>query len=247
MKMNDITIFENPEFGSVRTITIDGVPWFVGKDVAQILGYRDTSDALKKHVDEDDKLSRRFANSGQNRVMYIINESGLYSLVLSSKLPEAKRFKRWVTSEVLPSIRKNGVYVAEEKLRASNALLEDKISLLAPKAEYYDVIMNNRKLIRVSDIAYEYGTSAVSFNQLLLRLGIQFKANDTWFLTEEYEGKGYVRTDIRRTYDYRRGIYREYVHTRWTQKGVEFLYRTLASVGITPIRNETDFNLIQIR
>ncbi|MBR6984212.1 MAG: phage antirepressor KilAC domain-containing protein [Ruminococcus sp.] len=245
--MNDITIFENPEFGSVRTITIDGVPWFVGKDVAQILGYRDTSDALKKHVDEDDKLSRRFANSGQNRVMYIINESGLYSLVLSSKLPEAKRFKRWVTSEVLPSIRKNGVYVAEEKLRASNALLEDKISLLAPKAEYYDVIMNNRKLIRVSDIAYEYGTSAVSFNQLLLRLGIQFKANDTWFLTEEYEGKGYVRTDIRRTYDYRRGIYREYVHTRWTQKGVEFLYRTLASVGITPIRNETDFNLIQIR
>ncbi|WP_019680629.1 phage antirepressor [Ruminococcus flavefaciens] len=245
--MNDITIFENPEFGSVRTITIDGVPWFVGKDVAQILGYRDTSDALKKHVDEDDKLSRRFADSGQNRVMYIINESGLYSLVLSSKLPEAKRFKRWVTSEVLPSIRKNGVYVAEEKLRASNALLEDKISLLAPKAEYYDVIMNNRKLIRVSDIAYEYGTSAASFNQLLLRLGIQFKANDTWFLTEEYEGKGYIRTDIRRTYDYRRGIYREYVHTRWTQKGVEFLYRTLASVGITPIRNETDFNLIQIR
>ncbi len=245
--MNDITIFENPEFGSVRTITIDGVPWFVGKDVAQILGYRDTSDALKKHVDDDDKLSRRFADSGQNRIMYIINESGLYSLVLSSKLPEAKRFKRWVTSEVLPSIRKNGVYVAEEKLRASNALLEDKISLLAPKAEYYDVIMNNRKLIRVSDIAYEYGTSAASFNQLLLRLGIQFKANDTWFLTEEYEGKGYVRTDIRRTYDYRRGIYREYVHTRWTQKGVEFLYRTLASVGITPIRNETDFNLIQIR
>ena len=245
--MNDITIFENPEFGAIRTITIDGEPWFVGKDVARILGYRDTSDALKKHVDDDDKLSRRFADSGQNRIMYIINESGLYSLVLSSKLPEAKRFKRWVTSEVLPSIRKNGAYIAEEKLRASNALLEDKISSLEPKAEYYDVIINNRKLIRVSDIAYEYGTSAASFNQLLLRLGIQFKANDTWFLTEEYEGKGYVRTDIRRTYDYRRGIYREYVHTRWTQKGVEFLYRTLASVGITPIRNETDFNLIQIR
>ena len=211
------------------------------------LGYTNTAKSVRDHVDDEDKLTERIVLSGQNRSAVFINESGFYSLVLSSKLPAAKRFKRWVTSEVLPSIRKNGAYSAEEKLRASNALLEDKISSLEPKAEYYDVIINSRKLIRVSDIAYEYGTSAASFNQLLLRLGIQFKANDTWFLTEEYEGKGYVRTDIRRTYDYRRGIYREYIHTRWTQKGVEFLYRILASVGITPIRNETDFNLIQIR
>ena len=246
--MNEITIFENPEFGSVRTITIDGEPWLVGKDVARILGYERATKAIQDHVDPEDIDGIPIRDSiGRMQKTPIINESGFYSLVLSSKLTEAKRFKRWVTSEVLPSIRKNGAYIAEEKLRANNTLLEDKISSLEPKAEYYDVIINNRKLIRVSDIAYEYGTSAASFNQLLLRLGIQFKANDTWFLTEKYEGKGYIRTDIRRTYDYRRGIYREYVHTRWTQKGVEFLYRTLASVGITPIRNETDFNLIQIR
>ena len=108
--MNELKVFENPTFGQVRTVEIDNEPWFVGKDVAEALGYRDTSDALKKHVDADDKLTRRFADSGQAREMYIINESGLYSLILSSKLPGAKEFKRWVTSEVIPSIRKTGGY-----------------------------------------------------------------------------------------------------------------------------------------
>ena len=108
--MNELKVFENPTFGQVRTIEIDNEPWFVGKDVAEALGYRDTSDALKKHVDADDKLTRRFADSGQAREMYIINESGLYSLILSSKLPGAKEFKRWITSEVVPSIRKTGGY-----------------------------------------------------------------------------------------------------------------------------------------
>ena len=113
--MNELIIFENPEFGSIRTLTIDDEVWFVGKDVAAALGYSDTSDALKKHVDPEDKLTRRFADSGQNREMYIINESGLYSLVLSSKLPTARKFRRWVTSEVLPSIRKTGGYIAGQK------------------------------------------------------------------------------------------------------------------------------------
>ena len=245
---NEMKIFEHEEFGSVRTIMIDDVPWFVGKDVAEALGYAKTRNAIQVHVDADDKTDALIQGvSGTAKRMTILNESGLYSLILSSKLPSAKRFKRWVTSEVLPSIRKTGSYIAEEKLRSSNALLEEKISTLEPKAEYYDFIMESRKLIRISDIAYEYGTSAASFNQLLFRLGIQFKANDTWFLTEEYEGKGYVRTDIRRAYDYRRDTYREFVHTRWTQKGAEFLYRTLASMGITPVRNENDINFIQIR
>ena len=106
----EIQIFNNPEFGEVRVLEIEGELWLVGKEVATILGYKDTSDALKKHVDEEDKRTRRFADSGQNREMYIINESGLYSLVLGSKLPSAKAFKRWVTSEVLPSIRKTGKY-----------------------------------------------------------------------------------------------------------------------------------------
>lgn len=121
--MNEMMIFSNAEFGKIRVVYREEDPWFVGKDVAQALGYNDTSDALKKHVDPEDKLTRRFADSGQNREMYIINESGLYSLVLSSKLPGAKKFKRWVTSEVLPSIRKTGGYSMDEITESQKAFL----------------------------------------------------------------------------------------------------------------------------
>lgn len=108
--MDNLQIFNSEEFGAVRTVTIENEPWFVGKDVAVSLGYKDTSDALKKHVADEDKLARCFADSGQNRQMYIINESGLYALIFGSKLESAKRFKHWVTSEVLPAIRKTGSY-----------------------------------------------------------------------------------------------------------------------------------------
>ena len=110
---NEVQIFENAEFGTVRTIIKDGEPYFVGKDIAAILGYAAERNAIATHVDEEDKLTHRFSASGQNREMVIINESGLYSLILSSKLPAAKKFKRWVTSEVLPSIRKTGSYTAK--------------------------------------------------------------------------------------------------------------------------------------
>lgn len=108
--MNNLQIFKNPEFGKMRTVIVKGEPYFVGKDVATVLGYKDTVNALKSHVDDDDKLGWQFTTSGQRREMTVINESGLYSLVLSSKLPTAKKFKHWVTSEVLPSIRKTGSY-----------------------------------------------------------------------------------------------------------------------------------------
>lgn len=108
--MNEIRTFENAEFGKIRTLEIDGKPWLVGKDIADNLGYSDPQKAIKMHVDEDDKLTRQIVVSGQNRNIIIINESGLYSLILSSKLPSAKAFKRWVTSEVLPAIRKHGTY-----------------------------------------------------------------------------------------------------------------------------------------
>lgn len=121
---NNIQIFENAEFGKVRTVVINDEPWFVGKDVALALGYSNTKDALAKHVDEEDKLGSQIATSGQRRQMTVINESGLYSLVLSSKLPTAKKFKRWVTSEVLPSIRKTGSYnlpnIMEKKIEVVN-------------------------------------------------------------------------------------------------------------------------------
>lgn len=121
--MEQLKIFENEEFGQVRTINIDGEPWFVGKDVAKILGYKDTSDAMRRHVDDEDKLTRCFTDSGQKRELYIINESELYSVILSSKLPSAKRFKRWVTSEVLPVIRKTGSYEMDDYSPEMKAIL----------------------------------------------------------------------------------------------------------------------------
>lgn len=114
--MNALQIFENPEFGKIRTVEIDGFPWLVGKDVAQALGYTDTFGALKKHVDEEDKQNCQNDSFETPRGMTIINESGLYSLVLSSKLPTARKFKRWVTSEVLPTVRKHGAYMTPDKL-----------------------------------------------------------------------------------------------------------------------------------
>lgn len=110
--MNNLQIFSSPEFGQVRTIQQNGEPWFVGKDVAEILGYSNTPKAIRDHVDDEDKLTERIVLSGQNREVAIINESGLYSLILSSKMPKAKEFKRWVTSEVIPAIRKTGKYEA---------------------------------------------------------------------------------------------------------------------------------------
>lgn len=109
--MNKIQIFKNEQFGEVRVVEQNGEPWFVGKDVADILGYTNTPKAIRDHVDDEDKLTERIVLSGQNREAILINESGLYSLILSSKLPQAKQFKRWVASEVLPSIRKHGGYI----------------------------------------------------------------------------------------------------------------------------------------
>ena len=114
--MNEIKIFQSEQFGRVRTLQIENEPYFVGKDVAEILGYSDTNQAIRMHVDEDDKLTSSFNGSGQNRQMYVINESGLYSLILKSKLPQARQFKRWVTNEVLPTIRKHGAYMTSETL-----------------------------------------------------------------------------------------------------------------------------------
>ena len=108
--MNQLEIFRNREFGEIRTVTVDGEPWFVAKDIAEILQYTNTQKAIRDHVDEEDKLTERIVLSGQNREVICINESGLYSLILSSKMPGAKRFKRWVTSEVLPQIRRTGTY-----------------------------------------------------------------------------------------------------------------------------------------
>lgn len=165
--MNDMMVFNNPEFGEIRTVEIDGAPWMVGKDVATALGYSDTDKAIRNHVDDDDKLTRQFGGSGQSRNMAVINESGLYSLVLSSKLPNAKKFKRWVTSEVLPSIRKNGGYIngqanmnpeelmAAALLMAQKTIEEQKSRLDAahPKVLFADAVAASKNSILVGEMA----------------------------------------------------------------------------------------------
>lgn len=128
--MNELKIFENPAFGKVRVVEQGGEPWFIGKDVAEILGYSNTPKAIRDHVDDEDKLAERIVLSGQKREVAIINESGLYSLILSSKMPKAKEFKRWVTAEVLPAIRKTGGYIAGSE-KMSDAELMAKAVLVA--------------------------------------------------------------------------------------------------------------------
>lgn len=171
---NQIQVFNNTEFGSIRTLEINGEPYFVGKDVAMTLGYRDTSDALKKHVDTDDKLSRQFADSGQNRTMYIINESGLYSLIFASKLPSAKRFKRWVTSEVLPMIRKTGKYSVpdtadeaeqppvslQERMEIAKLIAKTPKSRLHMVAKIFEPVLGVELLPNTLSTANTYGISS---------------------------------------------------------------------------------------
>ena len=134
--MNDLQVFRSTEFGSVRTITIDGKIMFVGKDVADILEYTNTAKAIRDHVDDEDKLTERTVLSGQNREVIFINESGLYSLIFSSRMPNAKKFKRWVTSEVIPSIRKNGYYDIRESKKDSY-MIEDPAERARRWAEEY--------------------------------------------------------------------------------------------------------------
>lgn len=167
--MNQLQIFQNPEFGTVRTVEIDGDPWLVGKDVAQALGYSNTRDALAKRVDPEDKGVANCDTLGGSQAVTIINESGLYSLVLSSKLPTARKFRHWVTSEVLPSIRRHGLYAADELLnnpdlmiqameqlkaeRAKNLQLSEKVRQDAPKVLFADSVEASKYSILIFDLA----------------------------------------------------------------------------------------------
>lgn len=191
--MQELKIFENPAFGQIRTVEREGEPWFVGKDVAQALGYSDTKSALSDHVDEDDKaVIQRGQNATfdiPNRGLTIINESGLYSLVLSSKLPTAKAFKRWITSEVIPSIRKTGGYIAgqaelsPEELMARALMVAQKTlaerdarisaltvenQIMAPKAEYFDDLVDRNLLTSFRETAKQLEIKEKAFIAFLL-------------------------------------------------------------------------------
>lgn len=172
--MNELQIFKSPEFGQIRTLTIDGEPWFVGKDVADILGYQNGSRDINRHVDADDKRKEMITDGKQLKETILINESGLYSLILSSKLPTAKQFKRWVTAEILPSIRKTGGYIANAETMTdaeimSKALLiakqtienreqrihslEAETERMKPKEIFADAVSASNSSILIGDLA----------------------------------------------------------------------------------------------
>lgn len=194
--MEEIKIFENPEFGAIRTVEMSGEPWFVGKDVADILGYQNGSRDINRHVDDEDRHKVMLFDGKQNKETITINESGLYSLILSSKLPTAKAFKRWVTSEVLPSIRKTGGYlegqesmsdadllakallVAQRQIeqrdkrikevQAVNSDLTVKNQIMQPKADYFDELVDRNLLTNFRDTAKQLGVKQNTFVKFLL-------------------------------------------------------------------------------
>lgn len=259
--MNELQIFSNEQFGSVRVIEQNGDPWFVGKDVADILGYTNQNEAIQDHVDEEDKLNSKTLSSFElnlgQRGGWLINESGLYSLIMSSKMPKAKQFKRWVTSEVLPSIRKHGLYAVDEVLADPDILisalmelkeerrkaktLEDTVAVqnqqiaeMRPKASYYDVVLNCKDLVSISVIAKDYGWSAKRMNDYLHEKGVQYRQGKIWLLYQKYAERGYTNTKTH-SYPGSDGDLHTSVHTYWTQAGRLFIYGLLKEDGIFPV------------
>ena len=230
-------IFKNEEFGQIRTCTMNGETYFVGKDVASALGYKNTMDALMRHVDEEDKQTSGFTMGSHRYSMTVVNESGLYSLILSSKLDSARRFKRWVTGEILPAIRKNGHYELEQrtrKLENRNTLLEEISAQQKPLTDYARHILSSTQTVTITQIAQDYGFTAVRFNELLKHLHIQHKVGGQWILYIPYLNKGYVQS-FSSYYLKSDGEVQVKLHTRWTQSGRLFLYEELKRAGILPL------------
>lgn len=240
----EIQIFKNEEFGQVRTLTINNESYFVGKDVAEILGYSNTPKAIRDHVDDEDKLTERIVLSGQNREATVINESGLYSLILSSKLPNAKKFKRWVTSEVLPSIRKTGGYLgtdntmtdeeimAKALMVAQNTINKKNELLQAKEKELIEVKDDlDRKNSFVNQIAVSQNSlKVVEVAQIASKKGIKIGQNRLW---EKLRAWGMIKKNSK--YDPKQEyIEREYFEvvegTKENSKGV-FTYKTTRVLG----------------
>ncbi|MBR0061831.1 MAG: phage antirepressor [Selenomonadaceae bacterium] len=259
--MTNIQIFNHEDFGGVRVIEINGQPFFVGADVANALGYADTFGALKKHVDDEDKLVCQIDSAGQKRDVTVINESGVYSLILRSNLPKAKEFKRWVTSEVLPAIRKYGVYATDnfiekaiadpdfairilselKKTRAECDNLKSIIAANQHKVNYYDFVLGCDDLVSVTKIAKDYGMSAYKFNQLLHELGVQFKQGGVWILYQKFAKHGWAQTKTHNYLDINGEIHCKFV-TYWTQKGRRGLYELLKIHGYIPLIEQEAHN-----
>ena len=209
-----IQVFKNKVFGEVRTMTNErGETFFVGKDVAQALGYINTSKAVQQHVDKEDKSTLPIREGAYETRAVIINESGMYSLILSSKLRQAKAFKRWVTSEVLPVIRKSGRY----------ELLPAEMRLLGEKADYCDEVLLSVDCLTTTQIAKEMAMTGPELYRMLIALGVLYWQSGEYMLYADYARMGLAksRTHSRRN---RLGIWHTERYLVWTEKGRKFLY-----------------------
>ncbi|RMC38150.1 phage antirepressor [Lactobacillus sp. ESL0236] len=244
--------FENHQ---VRTLTIDDEPYFVGKDVAEILGYKKARNALSQHVDDEDKKDAPIQGPlGGRQATVVITESGLYSLIMSSKLPTAKKFKHWVTSSVLPTIRKHGAYMTDQKIeevltdpdtiiqlatqlkeeREARLIAEQQVNELKPKATYYDRILANPALVTITVIAKDYGMSGAAMNKKLHQLGVQYRQGNIWLLYSKYQKLGWTQSETHMI-ERNDGTEKAVVNTKWTQKGRLGLYELLKQNDVLPL------------
>ena len=212
----NIQIFNHELFGEIRTMTDEkGETFFVGKDVAKALGYAKPENAIAIHVDSEDKTTTLIQGTGSNykSKVVIINESGLYALVLSSKLEQAKVFKRWVTSEVLPAIRRTGRY----------ELLPNEVKLLAAQADYCQQVLLSVSCYTMTQVAKELSMTVYDLTRLLLQRGIIYFQSSQYMLYDDFARKGYAktRTDWRRCRD---GKNRSTIRLVWTERGRQFLH-----------------------
>lgn len=248
----DIAIFNNPAFGTIRTVEEEGRVLFCGKDVAAALGYANTKDALGRHCNGVVKRYPIVDTLGRTQEARFITEGDLYRLIASSKLPAAQAFESWVFDEVLPSIRRHGMYAIDELLqnddfleealhairteRAKRLAAEQALLEASPKVSYYDLVLSSPDAVAVTLIAKDYGMGARKFNALLHDLGIQFKQSGVWVLYQNHAGQGYTDT---KTHVVAEGRHTR-LHTYWNQKGRLFIYEQLKEHGILPVIERAD-------
>ena len=239
--MNNIQIFQNQEFGAIRTISNErGEAMFCAKDVAEALGYNNPLKAVRNYVAQEDKGVNKMGTPGGMQPTIFINESGLYSLILSSKLESARRFKHWVTSEVLPSIRKQGGYMMARPDESDEVILaralqimqatlqrrDEQIAQLKPRAEYADHVLDSITCITTTQLAKELDMTAQELNRLLCEMHIQYWQSGQYLLYADYARQGYAKN---RTHSYRGhdDTLRTNTYLVWTERGRDFIHRLL--------------------
>lgn len=247
--MTDLQIFNNDRFGQVRIIPVDGELMFVAKDVCDCLEITKHRDAISR-LDSDERGSVKLDTPGGKQDIAAVNEYGLYSLVLSSRKPEAKEFKRWITHDVIPAIRKTGSYsmvipqTLPEALRAyadeveshnaTKAIVaqqEQQIAEFKPVKDYVDKILSSKSCLAITQIAADYGLSAQELNKILHEAGLQRKVGDQWILYKQHMAKGFTKSE---TFTFCRsdGRLDSKITTKWTQKGRLEIHSILTKLNI---------------